>query len=117
MFPLFRNRAARALDVAIEFATLGEYRWEDSPPLDAPARGARRRAEPAERRDGAPARPAARLVAPASPAGRPRPVPVVEAAAIKELALEHDGPVPTPPVRARGGAAPPAPQPCEAPRR
>ena len=62
MFPLLRNRAARALDVAIEFATLGEYRLADPIAPVAPARGARRRPEPVERREGAPARPAARLV-------------------------------------------------------
>jgi hypothetical protein len=132
MFPLLRNRAARALDVAIEFATLGEYRWEESPTRDAPARGANRRAVPAERRDGAPARPAARLVAPASAAARLaavrgaatlpasarlRPVPVAGGAAIKQLALDFEGLVPAPPVRGRGGAAPPAPQPCKRPRR
>ena len=144
MFPLLRNRAARALDVAIEFATLGEYRWEESPTRGAPARGANRRAVPAEHRDGAPARPAARLVAPASAAGRLsapanaagrlvapanaagratlpparlRPLPIAGGAGIKQLALDFEGLVAAPPVRARGGAAQPAPQACESPRR
>jgi hypothetical protein len=123
MFPLLRNRAARALDVAIEFATLGEYRLAVSPAQGAPARGARR-AVPAERRDGAPARPAARLLEPASAAGRRpvpdprlRPAPIAGGAAMAQLALDGAGLVPTPPVRVRGGAAAPPPQPCEAPRR
>ncbi len=146
MFPLLRNRAARVLDVAIEFATLGEYRLADPVAPVAPARGARRRAEPADRREGVPARPAARLVVPASAAARlvaagagappegpplrapavPGPhseearlrlAPVAEPSSIKQLALGGDGVVAKPPVRARGGAAPPAPQPCESPRR
>ena len=143
MFPLLRNRAARVLDVAIEFATLGEYRLADPVAPVAPARGARRRAEPAERREGVPARPAARLVVPASaaarlaaagagapPVGPPvvaapahpeearlRLAPLAEPAAIKDLALGGDGTVARPPVRARGGAAPAPPQPCETARR
>jgi hypothetical protein len=139
MFPLLRNRAARVLDVAIEFATLGEYRLADPVAPVAPARGARRRAEPADRREGVPARPAARLVVPASAAARlaaagagappvgppvPHPqearlrrAPVPEPSSIKDLALGGDGVVPTPAVRARGGAAVPPPQPCESPRR
>ena len=143
MFPLLRNRAARVLDVAIEFATLGEYRLADPVAPVAPARGARRRAEPAERREGVPDRPAARLVVPASAAARlaaagagappvglpagaapPHPeearlrlAPLPEPASIKDLALGGDGTVATPPVRARGGATPPAPQPCETARR
>ena len=135
MFPLLRNRAARALDVAIEFATLGEYRLADPVAPGAPARGANRRAVPAEPPTGAPARPAARLIAPASAAAvrlrppapappaltgptrsRPRPsLPVAEGVA--QLALDFDGTVPTPAVRSRGGAAAPAPQPCVSPRR
>jgi hypothetical protein len=136
MFPLLRNRAARALDVAIEFATLGEYRLADPVAPVAPARGADRRAVPAEHPSGAPARPAARLVAPASAAAlrlrppapvappvvsgptrmRPQPsVPVAEGVA--QLALDFDGTVPRPQVRSRGGAAAPAPQPCETARR
>ena len=119
MFPLLRNRAARALDVAIEFATLGEYRLAEPIAPVAPARGARRRAEPAERRDGVPARPAARLVVPASAAAaaRLRPVPVSGHDAIKTLAHEHHGTVATPQMRVRGGMAPPAAQPCESTRR
>lgn len=156
MFPLLRNRAARALDVAIEFATLGEYRLADPLAPGAPARGAHRRAEPAERREGAPARPAARgiavaargfaagpgggtiapsrgvmpaamrsaapaarLVVPASAAGaaRLRPVPVADEVAIKSLAREHHGIVASPPMRVRGGMAPPPAQPCDSPRR
>ncbi|HEX8742522.1 MAG TPA: hypothetical protein VF712_05275 [Thermoleophilaceae bacterium] len=138
MFPLLRNRAARALDVAIEFATLGEYRLADPVAPVAPARGARRRSEPTERREGAPVRPAARLVVPASAAARRavagagappvgpvsgterarlRRAPVAEPGSIAGLALGGEGVVPAPPVRARGGAAAPAPQPCEAPRR
>ena len=117
MFPLLRTRAARALDVAIEFATLGEYRLADPVAPVAPARGARRRAEPAERREGARARPAARLVVPASVAARVRLGPVPEPSSIKDYALTGEGVVATPPVRARGGAAPPVPQPCESPRR
>ena len=132
MFPLLRTRAARALDVAIEFATLGEYRLADPVAPVAPARGANRRAVPAERHEGAPARPAARLVAPASaaavalrPAAAPvasgggrsrRPAPVA-AEGLQQLALDFEGLVPRPPVRSRGGAAPPAPHPCESPRR
>jgi hypothetical protein len=134
MFPLLRNRAARALDVAIEFATLGEYRLADPVAPGAPARGARRRAEPMERREGALGRPAARgvafgarfapgvrgapaarLVVPASAAAaaRLRPVPVADDVAIKRLAREHDGVVATPAMRVRGGMAPPPAQPCE----
>lgn len=142
MFPLLRNRAARALDVAIEFATLGEYRLADPVAPGAPARGARRRAEPVERREGALARPAARgvasvamggssagrvagsaaaarLVVPASTAAaaRLRPVPVADEVAIKTLAAEHDGVVDTPQMRVRGGMAPPPAQPCDSSRR
>ena len=134
MFPLLRNRAARVLDVAIEFATLGEYRLADPVAPVAPARGARRvgGAAPADRHDGVPARPAARLVGPASAAARRvaagagappvgparrRPTPVEPPSSIKALALGGDGVVAKPPVRARGGAAPPAPQPCETARR
>ena len=138
MFPLLRTRAARALDVAIEFATLGEYRLADPVAPVAPARGARRRAEPADRREGVPARPAARLVVPASAAARRavvgagappvgpvphpeqarlRPAPMLEPSSIKDLALAGDGVVARPPARARGGAAPPQPQPCDTPRR
>jgi hypothetical protein len=132
MFPLLRNRAARALDVAIEFATLGEYRLADPVAPGAPARGARRRAEPTERREGAPVRPAARgtlfgarsvpaarLVVPASAAAaaRLRPVPVSDEVAIKRLAHDHDGVVATPQMRVRGGMAPPPAQPCDSPRR
>jgi hypothetical protein len=43
--------------------------------------------------------------------------PLEDAGAIKQLALDFDGTVPRPAVRARGGAAPAAPQPCESPRR
>jgi hypothetical protein len=140
MFPLLRTRAARALDVAIEFATLGEFRLADPVAPVAPARGARRRAEPADRREGVPARPAARLVVPASaaarlvaagagapPVGPPllphaeqarlRRVPVPEPSGVKRLALEFEGPVASPPVRARGGAALAPPPPCVSPRR
>ena len=138
MFPLLRNRAARVLDVAIEFATLGEYRLADPVAPVAPARGARRRAEPTDRREGVPARPAARLVVPASaaarlaaagagapPEGLPphaeearlRPSPVSQPGSIKQLALGGAGVVAKPPVRARGGAAAPQPQPCDSPRR
>ena len=141
MFPLLRNRAARALDVALDFATLGEYGWEASPSQGAPARGANRRAVPAEPHSGAPARPAARLVAPASAAAvRLRPAPAAAAAlaaaappvgpsrtrakppkpaptGLAQLALDFEGTVPTPPTRTRGGAAQVAPQPCVAPRR
>ena len=134
MFPLLRNRAARALDVAIEFATLGEYRWEESPTLDAPARGANRRAVPAEPHPGAPARPAARLIAPASAAAlrlRPAPTPAPVTGPVRsrpkppkpaptglaQLALDFEGTVATPPTRTRGGAPPVAPQPCETARR
>jgi hypothetical protein len=135
MFPLLRNRAARALDVAIEFATLGEYRLADPVAPVAPARGARRRAEPAERREGVPARPAARLVAPASAAARfaapvagqappphleatrLRPAPLASPSSIEQLALDGHGVVATPATRARGGAAVVVPQPCETARR
>jgi hypothetical protein len=135
MFPLLRNRAARALDVAIDFATLGEYSWEASPTRDAPARGANRRAVPAEPHQGAPARPAARLVAPASAAAlrlRPAPAPVAPLpgpsrsrakppkpapTGLAQLALDFEGTVATPPIRTRGGSTPPAPQPCETARR
>ena len=132
MFPLLRNHAARALEVAIEFATLGEYRLADPVAPVAPARGARRRAEPVERREGVPARPAARLVVPASAAAqlaasgagappvgaaRVRRSPMQDPSSITELALAGEGLVATPPVRARGGMAPAAPQPCESPRR
>ncbi|HEX8051579.1 MAG TPA: hypothetical protein VF517_01190 [Thermoleophilaceae bacterium] len=135
MFPLLRTRAARVLDVAIEFATLGEYRLEDPIAPVAPARGATRGTEPAERLHGASVRPAARLVAPASAAAvrlRPAPAPAVpgpvrtrpkpasplqDVGAIKQLALDFDGALPRPAVRTRGGAAPAAPQPCESPRR
>jgi hypothetical protein len=134
MFPLLRNRAARALDVAIEFATLGEYRLADPVSPGAPARGATRRAVPAERPSGAQARPAARLVAPASAAAvrlRPAPTPAASGGpartrpmppvavqeGVAQLALDFEGTVPKPPVRSRGGAAPAAPQPCETARR
>ena len=131
MFPLLRNRAARALDVAIEFATLGEFRLADPVAPGAPARGANRRAVPAEHQSGAPARPAARLVAPASAAAvrlrepapapgpaRSRPQPsVAVAAGVAQLALDFEGTVAAPQVRSRGGSAAPAPQPCESPRR
>ena len=134
MFPLLRNRAARALDVAIDFATLGEYGWEASPSLDAPARGANRTAVPAEPHSGAPARPAARLVSPASAAAlrlrpapaapdvrgpsRARPKPPLPApTGLAQLALDFEGTLTTPPTRTRGGSATPAPQPCVAPRR
>ena len=134
MFPLLRNRAARALDVAIDFATLGEYGWEASPSLDAPARGANRRAVPAEPHSGAPARPAARLVAPASAAAlrlrpapapaeisgpaRSRPKPPIPApTGLAQLALDFEGTVATPPTRTRGGSTPAPPQPCVTARR
>jgi hypothetical protein len=146
MFPLLRTRAARALDVAIEFATLGEYRLADPVAPVAPARGARRRAEPTERREGVPVRPAARLVVPASAAARLatagagappvgpaleagpapgphpeearlRPTPLEPASSIKQLALDGLGPVAKPQVRTRGGAAPTPTQPCETARR
>jgi hypothetical protein len=146
MFPLLRTRAARALDVAIEFATLGEYRLADPVAPVAPARGARRRAEPVERREGAPAWPAARLVVPASaaarlaasgagapPVGPPlqagptpgphpeaarlRPTPIAAPGSIKQLAFGGEGTVAAPPVRGRGGAAAAALQPCDSPRR
>jgi hypothetical protein len=146
MFPLLRNRAARALDVAIEFATLGEYRLADPVAPVAPARGARRRAEPAERREGVPARPAARFVAPASAAAarapalagggqgagggrgtaldtlphpdaaRLRPAPIPPPSSIKDIALGGHGAVARPATRARGGSATPMPQPCESAR-
>ncbi|MEA2473967.1 MAG: hypothetical protein QOE06_1882 [Thermoleophilaceae bacterium] len=140
MFPLLRNRAARALDVAIEFATLGEYRLADPVAPVAPARGARRRAEPTERREGVPARPAARLVVPASAAARfaaagagappegtagaahtgasrLRPAPMPAPSSITDIALAAHGVVERPSVRTRGGAAPAPPQPCESARR
>jgi hypothetical protein len=70
-----------------------------------------------ERRDGAPARPAARLVVPASAAARLRAAPLLPPGSIQELALGGDGSVPRPAVRARGGSPSPAPQPCLSPRR
>jgi hypothetical protein len=73
MFPLLRNSAARALDLAIEFATLGEYGLASPLAPAGPSRGARR-VEPSGRRSGAPARPAirppARIVVPATAAAR-----------------------------------------------
>lgn len=114
MFPPLRDRAARALDLAIEFATLGEYRLDApaSGPLApaGPARGGARRAEPAGRRSGAPARPAprmlpaARLVTPGTAAARLRQAP-------PHAALTK------PAKRSRGGSVEPVPQPCETPRR
>ncbi|HEX8065433.1 MAG TPA: hypothetical protein VF520_02770 [Thermoleophilaceae bacterium] len=58
MFPLLRSRAARAIDIAIEFATLGEYRLADPLAPAGPAVQASR-TEPAPRHLGAPARAAA----------------------------------------------------------
>ena len=98
MFPPVRTRTRaallRAVDRAIEFATLGEYGLE-VPGADAPAPGTGRIAHSGARRPGAAASPRRlpRRVEAATPAGR-------RAAAgrlVRVVVLPH------PPVRHRGG--------------
>jgi hypothetical protein len=138
MFPPVRTRTRaallRAMDRAIEFATLGEYGLE-VPGADAPAPGTGRSARSVGRRPGAvasagsPARRVevaqrARCVRAATPAGRlaamPAPDPATRGAlappphpaarvAAPDAAVTR---VPSPRVRQRGGSVPPAAPTC-----
>lgn len=139
MFPLLRDSAARAIDLAIEFATLGEYRLASPAgrpiaPAGPALRGARR-VEPAGRRGGAPVRspaalPVARLVTPGTRAAQlaqappPDPATRVEVgpAAVPASPPHADTgrlrPLPTRrPARTRGGSVEQPPQPCQTTRR
>jgi hypothetical protein len=145
MFPLLRDSAARAIDLAIEFATLGEYRLASPAgrqiaPAGPALRGARR-VEPAGRRAGAPVRspqalpalPAAaparvaRLVVPGTRAAQlaqappPDPVTRVELGAVVPPPHADTGRLrPLPARRAartRAGAVDQPVQPCKSPRR
>jgi hypothetical protein len=114
MFPPVRTRTRaallRAVDRAIEFATLGEYGLE-VPGADAPSPGTGRSAHSVARRPGAVASPVRppRCVQPATPVGRR-----VADAVASQAAPTAASPVrvPTPLFRQRGGAVQPPPHSC-----
>jgi hypothetical protein len=112
MFPPVRTRTRaallRAVDRAIEFATLGEYGLEVPGADGVPAPSTGRSAHSVARRAGAVVPPGRlpRRVQAATPAGRRAAGgPLVSAAALPRI-------VPTPPVRQRGGAVPPPASSC-----
>jgi hypothetical protein len=132
MFPLAKTRfasaARRSIDLALEFATLGEYRLPAEPEEAGPAaqwRGpsgladprARARAEARAESVGVPTRPRADRLRPATPAARrlqPGVAPrrIASHTAVRALALSAHDQRPSRGGRHRAGAAKPRPQPC-----
>src|SRR3954452_8640359 len=118
MFPSAKTRfasaARRGFDLAIEFATLGEYALAPA----AEVNGAREASRAALVARSGPIRPRPTRVKPATPAARrlqpaqqQRPIPAHSG--VRALALDRSGLQPPPrAARKRAGAAPPRPQRC-----
>jgi hypothetical protein len=115
MFPSVKTRfasaARRGFDLAIEFATLGEYGIADAvAPADTAPKPALPRATPVRARASQvkPATPAARRL---QPMAQQRRIPTRRG--VRELAFDSRGPhLPVRRSRKRAGAARPRPQPC-----
>src|SRR3954469_23256731 len=117
MFPVVKTRfataARRGFDLAIEFATLGEYALapgaRHAAPGSQPAPPPAGRPAPIRRRPSRvkPATPAARRLQPAQQQRR-----ISTYTAVRALAFDGPGPAPPRRVRKRAGAAKPRPQRC-----
>src|SRR3954451_8588797 len=115
MFPSMKSRfataARRSFDLALEFATLGEYGLPEDP-APRPRMSARRPSAEL------PARPRATRLRPATAAARrlravePSRQPVSSHAAMRNMAFDANGVRPAARGRSRAGAAAPPPQPC-----
>jgi hypothetical protein len=117
MFPSVKTRfasaARRSFDVALEFATLGEYRLPEQ--LTAPSR--RPRALPSGPNSDVPLRPRATRLRPATAAARrlrpdSPPRPISSHTGMRGMAFDASGIRPSRRGRTRAGSARPAPQPC-----